>query len=209
MTSLFSFSAALADDTIYCPPQAQRANACAEKKQFIKQASRILENWEKTADNPHVVLMPWLQMTKDQYQRWTKPSTLRIDDKEWPVFGTYRDSQNNAVYLAVHAGAYFLRATQFAMDQGKPADWPLEEVARGRHNSDRLKQGRLRQKMASLYHERQQAQIFLAQCCGYRWTTEGPGTPRGQASQDSFELPKNMMGISLPNQSNTTVINPP
>ena len=205
--SIAVFFPAVADDTIFCPTGiSQREMACEQKKAFIQQATDALSKWEGILGNSSIVLMPWLPMDKAQYQAWTKPTTIFLEGKNWPVFGTYRDNDANVAYLAVHKGAYFSRAVQVSRDPGKTLD-PQMEVVRGTANSDQLKSGKVRAEMENVRHERQQAYIFLAQCCGHRWTTEGPdgngdsgpsggGVPTG--------LPDSMLGIQAP-ISNTHV----
>jgi hypothetical protein len=171
---LFLFAApALADDTVYCPNSAaEQKKQCAEKKAFVKKAEALIAKWEANRKKQAThSLIPWVKKGAPDYRKWSKPTSVQINGVNLPVYGTYRAS-NSVVYLFVPDSD--LKKGLWARYNNKVK--VAGEYQKIRDKSRSIMKSRLPNKLAKYKQSLQKAQVFLSQCCGHRWTNDGPGS---------------------------------
>lgn len=164
---------AYADDTVYCPNnETETAKQCAEMKAYVQKAQALIAKWERNKANQTTYsLVPWVKKSSSAYKKWAKPTQENLNGVHLPVAGTYRGS-NGIVYLYVPNQNLKDGLTARYGSKGKAAS----EYKKIRNRSQSIMKHRLPPKLAKYKRSLQKAQIFLAQCCGHRWTTDGPGT---------------------------------
>lgn len=164
---------AYADDTVYCPnTEAETKKECAAKRAYVKKAKALIAKWEQNQKRRAThSLIPWVKKSPDKYKQWAKPANVTLNEVQMPVYGTYRGN-NNIVYLFVEDR--LLKDGLWARYGNKVK--VAGEFQKIRNNSNKIMTHRLPAKLAKYKQSLQKAQIFLAQCCGERWTTDGPGT---------------------------------
>ncbi|QGY40565.1 hypothetical protein GM415_10655 [Pseudodesulfovibrio cashew] len=179
-----------ADDTIYCPNDpVQLKKQCAEKQAFIKKAQALVDKWERNYQHRGAYsLMRYGHASKAQYNKWTKPSSVTVKGVPMKVYGTYRSS-NGDVYVYVADQKHKQVLNQY----GKGNTFKS-----AKSNSNRIMSNNLQTKLNKYRHALSQAYAYRAQCCGARWTNDGPGsTPNRGNSGSSGGI--DLLGVPMGN----------
>lgn len=184
--------------TIHCPqnPQ-QRQKMCNEKKRYVRYAEQRLAVWDRVLSHKqNYTLLPWRKMTHQQYRGLQKPRAIVVRGKQVPVFGVYRDSSTNIVYLVVSRVVYYNALIEHFNGNISRAQG---EYQNGVRNGNRLMASKLPARVQRARQDLQQARLFLAQCCGRRWTNDpAPQSPTRQPNRNPNWNGRGLLGIEPP-----------
>jgi hypothetical protein len=162
----------LADDTIYCPTDAkEREKKCQQAKEENKAIDETINRWEPMVNNSTMMMYMITRMkgeSPNQYaSRVSSMKAFYYRGLNYPVRGRF--TRNGTAFIPLtyqEAEGVLSRAFQSRQEVAQQ----MEHV---RKNTQTLKP-MIKNKMAQLQKDRQRNWLFLAQCCGYRWTTEEP-----------------------------------
>jgi hypothetical protein len=164
-----------ADDTIYCPKDAKESEKkCKEAKEKNKLIDDTIKKWVPMVNNNNVMMYRLnKEQGESQNQYVNRVSSMRsfyYRGLNYPVRGRF--TRNGTVFIPLtyqEAESVLSRAFKSRQEVAQQ----MEHVKR---NTQAVKP-MIKNKIAQLEKDRQRNWLFLAQCCGYRWTTEEPTKP--------------------------------
>lgn len=168
-------SPCLADQTIYCPKNSQEAQKeCKVAKEKIGAIQENLQRWTPMVDNPNMVMY---KITRHQGEsnaqylnRAKSMKSFYYKGLNYPVRGMF--TKNGTVFIPLtraEAESVLDRAFQSKREV-------KEQMKHVQLNTGKLKP-MIRNKINRLKQDEQHYHLFLAQCCGYRWTNEVGNEP--------------------------------
>ncbi len=184
---------------VQCPTnKQQRERECNKARQYVKYANTRVAKWETNITNAksgRMVLAPWRKMNQAQYKGWAKPNKIvRNGGKiNMRVYGTYRDSSTDIVYLMV-ANQHYVSLLKTAT-KGNTQKATVQ-YKRGLQNSKGLANGSVQNSLKKSKQRLQRSELFLSQCCGYRWTNEvGREDPQQPQRPEPNTTSNGLLGI--------------
>jgi len=166
-----------ADDTIYCPKDAkERVKQCDLAKKKIPEINETIQNWNPMVNDGNMMMYrinTWKGESRQQYTTRVKSmKSFYYKGLNYPIRGKF--TKDNVTYIPLtrqESESVLRRAFQSQREVGQQMKFVQQKT-------NALKP-MIRSKITRLERERQRHTLFLAQCCGYRWTTEGkPLKPR-------------------------------
>ena len=161
----------LADDTVYCPTdQRERATKCEQAKDKNRQIDETVANWTPMLNDGNMMMYRITRAkneSPDQYANRVKSmKSFSYRGLNYPIRGKYTTKGVTFIPLTRQESSSVLGR---AFESRREVEKQMNYV---RQNTQKLKP-MIRNKIDRLEHEKQQNMLYLAQCCGYRWTTEG------------------------------------
>jgi hypothetical protein len=177
----------LADDTIYCPANArEREKQCKLAKEENKQIDETIQNWEPMLNDGNMAMY---QITRDrdesqaQYTHRVKSmKSFYYQGLDYPVRGKFTRKGVTFIPLTYQESESVLSRAFSSRRE------VIEQMGHVRNNTQKVRP-LIRDKIARLEKDRQRNTLYLAQCCGYRWTTEGPPQSTGKPYQNNKPKP--------------------
>lgn len=165
----------LADQTIYCPKNSkEQEKECKIAKEKIGAIQENLQRWTPMVENPNMVMyriFKWQGESNAHYLNRAKSMKyFYYKGLSYPVRGTF--TKNGAVFIPLtksEAENVLSRAFQNKNQLKKQMNYV-------KSNTDKIKP-MIRNKMDRLKQDEQHYHLYLAQCCGYRWTNEVGNEP--------------------------------
>jgi len=176
-----------ADDTIYCPRDAkEREKQCKLAKEKNKQIDETIKNWEPMLNNSNMMMYRITRAQGESPQQYAnRVSSMKsfyYRGLNYPVRGKFTKDGLTYIPLTYQESESILnRAFQSRRHV-------TEQMAYVTKNTQTLKP-MIRNKIARLERDRQRNTLLLAQCCGYRWTNEGPPQYTGKPYQKDKPKP--------------------
>lgn len=160
-----------ADDTIYCPKDAgEQEKQCRLAKEKIQEIKEILENWNPLVNDTNIILYKVNRFIGENNQQYAARMKTMISfhyqGRVYPVRGKFTKDGVTFIPLTHREAENILL---LAFKSKRHVSMEMNNV---KQNTNILKP-MIRNKIVRLEKERQQHTLFLAQCCGYRWTNEG------------------------------------
>ncbi|MFO7570241.1 MAG: hypothetical protein R6W75_10630 [Smithellaceae bacterium] len=158
-----------ADDTIYCPKNPQeRARQCKLAKEKNAKINETINNWDPMLIDSNMMMyriVRWDGESPQQYANRVKSlKSFHYKGLDYPIRGKYTTKGVTYIPLTRYESQSVLTR---AFQSERQVRQQMNYVQK---NTDTLKP-MIKNKITRLEKERQHHTLFLAQCCGYRWTT--------------------------------------
>ena len=171
----------LADDTIYCPTdEKEREKQCKLAKEKNKQIDETIQNWVPMINDSNMMMYRITQAQGESPQQYahriSSMKSFYYQGLNYPLRGKFTKDGVTFIPLTYQESESVLRQ---AFQSHRHV---TEHMGYVKKNTQILKP-MIRNKIARLERDRQRNTLLLAQCCGYRWTNEGPPQSTGKPYQ--------------------------
>ncbi len=177
----------LADDTIYCPKNANECEKqCKLAKEKNKQIDETVQNWLPMLNDGNMMMYRITRAQGESPQHYANRvnsmKSFSYQGLNYPIRGKF--TKNGVTFIPLT----YQESESILNRAFKSKRRVAEQMKYVQKNTQKAKP-MIRNKIVRLEKDRQRNTLFLAQCCGYRWTTEGPPPSTGKPFQSNKPKP--------------------